>query len=57
MAMSGCFAIIANSSGSEAIGVAVTGETTAVAAGAGKFTFRMPYAMTVTAVRASLQMS
>jgi hypothetical protein len=36
------------------IGVACSDETTALTAGTGKVTFRMPYAMTVTAVRASL---
>jgi len=34
--------------------VACSDETTALTAGTGKVTFRMPYAMTVTAVRASL---
>jgi hypothetical protein len=38
----------------EAIAIKVTGETTAVAAGTNKVRFRMPYAFTVTAVRASL---
>lgn len=36
------------------IGVACSDETTALTAGAGKTTFRMPYAMTVSGVRASL---
>jgi hypothetical protein len=36
------------------IGVAVSDETTAIATGTAKVTFRMPYAMTVTSVRASL---
>lgn len=36
------------------VGVAVSDETTAITAGTGKITFRMPYAMTVTGVRASL---
>ena len=36
------------------IGVACSDETTAVAAGTNKVTFRMPYAMTLTAVRASV---
>lgn len=36
------------------IGIAVTDETTAISAGAGKVTFRMPFAMVVTEVRASL---
>jgi len=37
------------------IGVAVSDETTAITTGAGKLTFRMPYAMTLTSVRASLK--
>lgn len=36
------------------IGVACSDETTPITTGAGKVTFRMPYPMTVTAVRASL---
>lgn len=36
------------------IGIAVGDETTALTTGAGKVTFRMPYAMTLTAVRASV---
>jgi hypothetical protein len=36
------------------IGAACSDETTALTAGTGKVTFRLPYAMTVTAVRASL---
>lgn len=36
------------------IGVACSDETTALTTGTGKVTFRMPHAMTVTAVRASL---
>jgi hypothetical protein len=36
------------------IQLAASDETTALTAGTGKVTFRMPYAMTVTAVRASL---
>jgi hypothetical protein len=36
------------------IGIACSDETTAIVAAAGKATFRMPYAMTVTEVRASL---
>lgn len=35
--------------------IAASDETTVIAAGTGKVTFRMPYAMTVTAVRASLK--
>jgi hypothetical protein len=38
----------------ESLIVACSDETTALTAGTGKVTFRMPYAMTVTAVRASL---
>jgi hypothetical protein len=38
----------------ESIVVAASDETTALTAGTGKVTFRMPYAFTVTAVRASL---
>ena len=38
----------------EVIQLAASDETTALTAGTGKVTFRMPYAMTVTAVRASL---
>lgn len=36
------------------IGIACSDETTALASGTGKVTFRMPHAMTLTAVRASL---
>jgi hypothetical protein len=36
------------------IGLAVSDETTALTTGTGKLTFRMPHAMTVTAVRASV---
>lgn len=36
------------------IGIACSDETTALTAGTGKVTFRMPYAMTLTAVRATL---
>lgn len=36
------------------IGIAVGDETTALTTGAGKVTFRMPFAMTLTAVRASV---
>lgn len=36
------------------IGIAASDETTALTSGTGKVTFRMPYAMTLTAVRASL---
>lgn len=38
----------------EAIQVAISDETTAITAGAAKLTFRMPWAFTLTAVRASL---
>ena len=38
----------------EVIGIAVSDETTALTTGTAKVTFRMPFAMTVTAVRASL---
>ena len=38
----------------EAIGVAASDESTALTTGAGKVSFRMPFAMTLTAVRASL---
>ena len=38
----------------EAIIIACSDETTAISAGTSKVTFRMPYAMTLTAVRASL---
>lgn len=38
----------------EAIGVALSDETTAITTGAAKTTIRMPFAMTLTAVRASL---
>lgn len=39
---------------SESLVIACSDESTALAAGTGKITFRMPYAFTVTAVRASL---
>lgn len=39
----------------ECIVIAVTDQASALAAGAGKFTFRMPYAFTLTAVRASVK--
>jgi hypothetical protein len=45
--------IIAEASAAE-IQVAASDETTALTTGTAKVTFRMPYAMTVTAVRASL---
>lgn len=47
-------ALKVNSAGSKVIQLAASDETTALTAGIGKITFRMPYAMTVTAVRASL---
>lgn len=40
--------------GAKVIQLAASDETTALTTGTGKITFRMPYAMTVTAVRASL---
>lgn len=40
--------------GGVAIPIAVSDETTAITAGTSKLTFRMPHAMTLTAVRASL---
>jgi hypothetical protein len=40
--------------GAEAIQLAASDETTALTTGTGKVTFRMPFAMTLTAVRASL---
>jgi hypothetical protein len=43
-----------SSIGSEAILICVTSETGLVAAGTAKVTFRMPYAFTLTSVRASL---
>lgn len=39
----------------EVLMFAVTDETTAIAAGAGQLTFRMPFAMTLTGVRANLK--
>jgi len=42
------------SSGPQCIPVACSDETTALTTGSGKVTFRMPYAFTLTAVRASL---
>lgn len=44
----------ANAAGNRIIQVACSDETTALTAGTGKITFRMPHAMTVSAVRASL---
>jgi len=38
----------------EALGIAISDETTALTSGTAKATFRMPYAFTLTAVRASL---
>lgn len=38
----------------EALMIAVSDETTAITTGTGKVTFRMPFALTLTAVRASL---
>jgi hypothetical protein len=49
---------VANAAGagaaSEVIAIAVSDETTAITTGTAKVTFRMPYAFTLTAVRASL---
>ena len=45
---------IANLTNVQSIVVAASDETTALATGAAKVTFRMPYAFTLTAVRASL---
>lgn len=51
----GSWQVMASGSGGvQSIIIACSDETTALAAGAGKVTFRMPYAFTVTAVRASL---
>ncbi len=44
----------AQANDSECIAVAVSDETTALTTGTGKVTFRMPYALTLTAVRASV---
>ena len=46
--------IAALASSAQCIAIACSDEATALAAGTGKVTFRMPYAMTLTAVRASL---
>lgn len=45
---------IAALASAQCIAIACSDEATALAAGTGKVTFRMPYAMTLTAVRASL---
>lgn len=47
-------AIIAATGSTQCIPVACSDEVTALTAGAGKVTFRMPYAFTLSAVRASL---
>lgn len=47
-------AALAAPAADQCLAVACSDETTALAAGTGKVTFRMPYAMTLTAVRASL---
>lgn len=47
-------AVIAALAGAKSIVVAVTDEVTPIGTGTGKVSFRMPYAMTLTAVRASL---
>lgn len=46
--------IARGTSAKEPVGIAVTDETTAITAGAGKVTFRVPFAMTLSEVRASL---
>ncbi len=48
------YAGLPSSVGSEAILICVTSETGLVSTGTGKVTFRMPYALTLTGVRASL---
>ncbi|TXH12493.1 MAG: DUF2793 domain-containing protein [Hyphomicrobiaceae bacterium] len=50
----GSWQVPASSNPTESIIIAVSDETTALTAGATKVTFRMPYAFTLTAVRASL---
>ena len=45
----------ANGGGVKALVVAVSNELTALAPGTGKLTFRMPYAMTLSEVRASVK--
>lgn len=47
-------AVSAGGGGTTCIPIAVSDETTALTAGTAKVTFRMPYAMTLTAVRASV---
>lgn len=47
-------ALASSAAASQCIAIACSDETTALTAGTGKVTFRMPYAMTLTAVRASL---
>lgn len=46
--------VVAQSGTSVFLALAVSDETTAITTGTGKLTFRMPHAMTLTAVRASL---
>jgi hypothetical protein len=46
--------LTAAANGSEAVQVAVSDETTTLTTGTAKITFRMPYALTLTAVRSSL---
>lgn len=50
----GAWQVMASSGSVQSIIIACSDETTALTAGAGKVTFRMPYAFTVTGVRASL---
>ncbi len=47
-------ALASSAASAQCIAIACSDEATALAAGTGKVTFRMPYAMTLTAVRASL---
>lgn len=47
-------ALVAPAAQTQCIAIACSDETTALTAGTSKVTFRMPYAMTLTAVRASL---
>lgn len=47
-------ALLTPGAGKQAICIAVSDETTALTTGASKVTFRMPYAMTLTAVRSSV---
>lgn len=47
-------ALASGAASAQCIAIACSDEATALTAGTGKVTFRMPYAMTLTAVRASL---